>query len=399
MMRDCLYMAVVCGDVLIQKTVPSPYKTSLYPFLPYYCHRKKNGQPYGRVLRLIDPNREINSRRSKALYMLNNRLSIYERGAIRDRNALATELAHADGQVELENGKFDKFMLHQNQDIGQANLQMLQEAKGELQRLAGEDYLAPQGEMRSGAGVQAQQMPYHLSQVDIFDNLRRTRKMKTQLVTAYIQNFFDTDMVFQITDDQEKAKVVQVSKEQFQAIKNRVFDVIVKEQPDYATAHEESFDQLATVLPQVAQYGPQWAQLLIMNSNLRDKEKSLKVVEAMSQSSPPPPKMSVAVNWSELDKVEKAAFAAKMDMPDLAQYEQTQGRGPARDDKAQLEIVKTQITQGVKSGVEASKLQFQQENALAQHQLALRQMNNEQEMALQQQTTEPTGADSGSTEA
>ena len=81
MMRDCLYMAVVCGDVLIQKTVPSPYKTSLYPFIPYYCHRKKNGQPYGRVLRLIDPNREINSRRSKALYMLNNRLSIYERGA------------------------------------------------------------------------------------------------------------------------------------------------------------------------------------------------------------------------------------------------------------------------------------------------------------------------------
>ena len=37
---------------------------------------------------------------------------------------LATELSYADGQVELENGKFDKFMLHQNQDIGQANLQM-----------------------------------------------------------------------------------------------------------------------------------------------------------------------------------------------------------------------------------------------------------------------------------
>ena len=398
MMRDCLYMAVVCGDVLIQKTVPTPYKTHLYPFIPYYCHRKKNGQPYGRVLRLIEPNREINSRRSKALYMLNNRLSIYERGAVRDRNALATELAHADGQVELENGKFDKFMLHQNQDIGQANLQMLQEAKGELQRPAGEDYLAPQGEMRSGAGVQAQQMPYHLSQVDIFDNLRRTRKMKTQLVTAYIQNFFDTDMVFQITDDQEKAKIVQVSKEQFQAIKNRVFDVIVKEQPDYATAHEESFDQLATVLPQVAQYGPQWAQLLIMNSNLRDKDKSLKVIEDMMNTDPPPPKMTVSVVFTELDQMEKAAFAAKMGMTDLAQYEQAQGRGPARDDKAQLEIVKTQITQGVKSGIENSKLQFQEQNALAQHQLALRELNDAKEMQLQQQTTEPTGANSGSTE-
>ena len=123
---------------------PPRTKPSLYPFIPYYCHRKKNGQPYGRVLRLIDPNREINSPAGRsAVHAEQPPLDLRTRGAIRDRNALATELAHADGQVELENGKFDKFMLHQNQDIGQANLQMLQEAKGELQRLAGEDYLAP----------------------------------------------------------------------------------------------------------------------------------------------------------------------------------------------------------------------------------------------------------------
>ena len=111
----------------------------------------------------------------------------------------------------------------------------------------------------------------------------------------------------------------------------------------------------------------------------------------------PPPKMTVSVVFTELDQMEKAAFAARW-MTDLAQYEQAQGRVPARDDKAQLEIVKTQITQGVKSGIENSKLQFQEQNALATHQLALRQMNNEQEMALQQQTTEPAGANSGSTE-
>lgn len=396
MMRDCMYMAVVCGDVLIQPATRSPYKSNLFPFIPFYCHRKKNGQPYGRVLRLIDPNREINSRRSKALYTLNNRLSIFERGAVNDVTKLADELALADGQVVLENGKFDKFMLHQNQDIGQANLQMLQEAKSELQHLAGEDYLAPQGEMRSGAGVQAQQLPYHLSQVDIFDNLRRTRKIKTNLVTSYIQQFFDEDMVFQITDDQEKAKIVTVSKQQFADIKNRVFDVIVKEQPDYATAHEESFDQLATVLPQVAQYGPAWGQILVMNSNLREKEKTLKVLEDMSKAAPPAPKMSLTLNWSELDKQEKAAFANMFGLPDLAQYEGQQGRGPARDDKAQLEIVKTQITQGVKSGIEASKLQFQQEDALATHQLALREMNDARELALQQQTTDAGAANESS---
>ena len=172
MKRDCLYLMVVCGDVLIQKAIPHPYNISLFPIVPYYAARKRNGQPYGRILRMIDPQREINSRRGRALYMLNNRQTIYEKGAIANKEELAKELSLADGQIPLENGKFDKFMIRENQDIGQANLQMLQEAKAELSDIQGEDYLAPQGEMRSGAGVQQQQLPYHLSQVDIFDNLR-----------------------------------------------------------------------------------------------------------------------------------------------------------------------------------------------------------------------------------
>ncbi len=390
MKRDCLYVMVICGDVLIQKAVPHPYKTSLYTIVPYYCGRKRNGQPYGRVLRMIDPNREINSRRSRALYMLNNRQTIYEKGAINDQTKLADELSKADGQVVLENGKFDKFMMRENQDIGQANLQMLQEAKAELSDIQGEDYLAPSGEMRSGAGVQQQQLPYHLSQVDIFDNLRQTRKLKSQLVTALIQNFYDEEMVFQITDDEGKAQTVKVSKEQFQGIKNRIFDYIIKEQPDYANAHEEAFQTLATTLPQIAQFGPQWGKILVMNSELREKEKTLKIIEQMEESAQtaPEPKVSLSIVWTELDAIEKAAWAVKFGMPDLAQYEQQSGRRPARDDKHEADITKVQITQGVKAGLDARKLDVQEQTALADAQLRLREMNDAKEMALQAQTTD-----------
>jgi hypothetical protein len=288
-------------------------------------------------------------------------------------------------------------MLHQNQDIGQANLQMLQEAKAELNHMSGEDYLAPQGEMRSGAGVQQQQLPYHLSQIDVFDNIRLSRKMKADLVTSYIQKFYDEEMVFQITDDEGKAQTIVVSQQQFHDIKNRVFDYIVKEQPDYANAHEEAFQTLATTLPQVAQFGPAWGKILVMNSNLREKEKTLKIMEDMEKSVPPPPKVTVSVNFHELDPHEKAAIAQQMGLVDLAQYEAQQGRGPMRDDKAQLEIIKKQMDLGVKSGIENSKLQFQEQNALAQHQLSLREMNDAKEIALQQQTTEGAPSESDST--
>lgn len=399
LMRDRLYVAVICGDVVIQPATPSPYNTNLFPFVPYFCHRRKNGQPYGHIKRSIDPNREINARRSRALYMLNARQSIYERNAIIDPNHLAEQLNLADGQIVVEAGKFDKFAVRENQDIGQANLQMLQEAKAELQHLAGEDYLAPSSEMRSGAGVAQQQLPYHLSQVDIFDNLRLTRKMKAQLVTSYVQQFYDEDMVFQVTDDEGKAQQFAVSQSQFQDIKNRMFDFIVKEQPDYATLNDEAAANLQTTLPQVAQYGPAWGKILVMSSQLRDKDKILKMLDEMDQQAPPPPKVSVSINFHELDPQEKASIAMQMGLPDLAQYEAKQGRRPMRDDKAEVDLLKTQIKEGVRSGIENSKLQLQEQQSLMDGQLRLREMDQAREDMLNQQTMgvdSATGTRSGS---
>jgi hypothetical protein len=385
-------MAVLCGDMLIQPTIPSPYQVNMYPFIPFFCHRKKDGQPRGHIYRLIDPNREIDSRRSRALYMLNSRQMIYERGAIKDPAIAADEAAKADGQLELEPGKMDKFAFRENQDIGQANLQMLQEAKGELQHLAGEDYLAPSSEMRSGKGVQQQQLPYHLSQVDIMDNIRRSKRMKTLLAIAYIQQYWDGPMVFQVTDDEGKAQTIELTQQQLQAIKQRRFDVVIKETVDYATLQEEQFDTITTVLPQLVQYGPGWGRVLLSMSSIRDKEKVVKMIEDVEKAPPPAPKVSVSINFHELDKQEKAALAQQMGLPDLAQYEAQQGRGPARDDMIEADLTKTQIREGVRSGIENSRMQAKAQMDLTNAKLKLREMNDARELALIQQTVDAQSA-------
>lgn len=383
--RDCMYVAVVCGDVLIQPAQRSPYNTVKFPFIPFYTHRKKDGQPVGYIWDLIDPNREINARRSRALYMLNARQSIYERGAVRDQTELADELSKADGQVVIEPGKMDKFIMRENQDIGQANLQMLQESKAELNHLAGEDYLDVGNEIRSGAGVQASQMPYHLSQVDIMDNLRRSRRMKTLLVIDYIQQYYDEDMVFQVTDDEEKVKTVSISAAQLSAAKERIFDVVIKEQPDFATKQEEAWQDLNTSIPQIAQFGPVWGKILVMASPLREKEKYLKLLEEAESGPSTMPKISLSINWSELMPQEKSAFAQLAGMQDLAAYEQQQGRGPQHDDKLNVEIQKTMIREGTRVGLEQSKLGLQEQKDLAQAQLAKRQQDLDIQAQLQQQ--------------
>ena len=93
---DCLYMAVVCG-MCSSKTVPTPYKTSLYPFIPYYCHRKKNGQPYGRVCDSSTPTVKSTVAARSAVHAEQPPLDL-RAWAIRDRNALATELPTQTGR-------------------------------------------------------------------------------------------------------------------------------------------------------------------------------------------------------------------------------------------------------------------------------------------------------------
>jgi hypothetical protein len=383
--RDCMYVAVICGDVLVQPATRSPYRTNKFPFIPFYADRKKDGQPVGYIWDLIDPNREINSRRSRALYMLNNRQSIYERGAVSDQVKLADELAKSDGQIVLEPGKMERFIMRENQDIGQANLQMLQEAKMELNHLSGEDHLDVGGEMRSGAGVQASQMPYHLSQVDLMDNLSRTRRMKTLLVIDYIQQYYDEDMVFQVTDDEGKAQTVAVSAAQFENIKARTFDLVIREQPNYTTSQEEAWSQLNTTLPQVVQYGPQWGKVLLLSSPLRDKEKYIKLLEDAESGPSTIPKVSLSINWTELMPQEKAEFANLFGLPSLAQYEQSEGRRPQHDDKMNVELQKTLIREGTRVGLEQGKQTIQERDALAAHQLALRQQDLDMQAQQQQQ--------------
>ncbi len=352
---DQLYTAVFAGGVLISKAQEIPYHTTLYPFIPYYAFRKKDGEPFGPVANLMDSNREVNARRSRALYMMNNRKVIFEKGAIADKDALADNMSLADGQVEVQQGYKDKFEIVENTDISAGNLQMLQESKSEFQMLSGEDYLHPSGEIRSGKGIAQAQLPYHLSQVGMFDNIRRTRHMRARLVVDLIKQYYDDDMVFQITDNNDAVKTVKVSAGLLANIKERTFDIVLKDVTEYATLQQEQYDTLQTTLPQIAQFGPAWGRVLVQASDIRQKDEILAQLDAMSKAPPSPPKPSITIKWEELDNVEKAAFALQMGMEELAKHEMQQGSGPQQSDRLQADLTKTLIREGAKSGRDASK--------------------------------------------
>lgn len=350
-----MYCAVFAGHVLIKKATEAPYRTPLFPFTPFYAMRNADGQPVGRAWRLIDPNREINARRSRALYMYNNRKTVYEKGAIADKDALADNMAIADGQIELQPGFFNKFQIAENVDISEGNYKMLQEAKSEFEALSGEDSLQPSSEVRSGRGIAQAQLPYHLSQVGLFENVRRTRRMRARLMVDLIKQYYDDEMIFQITDDEDKVRTVRLSTGMLAALKERTFDIVMKDVTEYVNLQEEQYETLQTTLPQIAQHGPAWAKILVATSSIKQKDVVMKQLDAMQQMPPTPPKPSITIKWEELDAVEKAAFAQQMGLPELAEYEQKNGRGPQQNERLKADFEKTLVREGAKTGRDAAK--------------------------------------------
>ena len=94
------------------------------------------------------------------------------------------------------------------------------------------------------------------------------------------------------------------------------------------------------MLPAILPFGPFWVKKLIQLSDLKNKDEVIKEIEAMTGPPPPDPKLTVALQWSELDPMEKATFAEKMGMNELAMYEAQSGGEPAHITKTKSDMAK-----------------------------------------------------------
>lgn len=345
--EDRIYCVVYVAGVILWKERVKPDQVNKYPWIPYWAFRKADGEPQGYIWGLMDPQREINARRSKALWSINNRQWKHERSAIRNKAEFANEAARADGMLEVEDGKMDKVEMIVNTDISQGNIALLQDAKQAIRRTVGEDQVNPAPEMRSGVGLQKIMQTQQDAVLSLFDNLRRSRRLKAKLTYELIARWYDDDMAFEITDDPNVRRIVNLRGEDFKALRELRYDLVAEDVQDYATAQQEQFTELLTALPQVIQFGPAWAGLLIQMSELRNKDGLLKIIEGMSQPSPLEPKVSLALQWDNLPPAEKIAWSQRLGMAELAQAVQQMPTPPVFLAQNEAEVAKVQMkTQG-----------------------------------------------------
>lgn len=171
----------------------------------------RNNNRYGSVRQMISIQDEINKRRSKSLHLLNNRQTIGEKGAVTNVNAMKREMAKPDGHVEVTPGlRFDRL---DNSDLAMGQLNLLQEAKGEIDQIGANASVTGKEERNlSGRALQVRQQAGTVELSPVLDGLRSWEKRMYRQMWMRVKQFWTEEKWIRVTDDEKNLKFVGLNK-------------------------------------------------------------------------------------------------------------------------------------------------------------------------------------------
>lgn len=198
----------------IVEPVPSPYigdegePENPIKAVSLYIDRENNR--YGEVRTMIGPQDEINKRRSKALHLISQRQVRVSRSVMEDGDKVRAELSRPDGVFVGEQGEVE--VLPTN-DMAQANLALLQEAKNEIDLLGPNAALAGKGtQEQSGRAILAQQQGGMMEAANILDRVRCLSLAVYRSVWCRIRQFWTAERWVRVTDNEQNLRFVGLNR-------------------------------------------------------------------------------------------------------------------------------------------------------------------------------------------
>lgn len=285
-------------DVLDEGISPfKDEKEQTFPrFIVFSANIDHDGDRYGFHRNLKGPQDEINHRRSKGLHALNTmRLRVTEGTIDPDElDNLREEMHKPDGILQTPNGSGVEIV--SNAEQVQFNVEMLQEAKQEIENFGPNPALMGQGGVAGSSG-RAIALLQQAGIAELGPYIIAWKGWKIRVYRALwniIQRNWNSERWIRVTDDQGVAQFLQVNGMQFDqfgqpqivnALGSLDVDIIVDEGPDHVNLMQDVFETLG----QLASSGvPVPPQAIIQMSGLPEamKKQVLGMIEKASQPSP-----------------------------------------------------------------------------------------------------------------
>lgn len=291
----------------ILKSGASPYTTDEggsdceLIFVSSYVAR--DGARYGLVQEMLSPQDEINKRRSKALHLLSTAQIVYRQGSIDDRDIprIRREAARPDGVIAV-NGEVTDLKFETRSDLATGQFSLLQEAKNEIDQMAGNIALTGNAvrSAASGKAIIASQQGGAMEIAPIMDALRDFDTRLYRTIWNRIRQYWTGEKWLRVTDDQKNLRWVVLNPrdpatlaaqmqnnpavaERIAGVVNRLAeldcDIILEDAPDNLTPALEQFQALVELKKYDAGGEIPFRAIVEAAPDLRNKERILALMD------------------------------------------------------------------------------------------------------------------------
>jgi hypothetical protein len=290
------------GELLYME---SPYVTmqgeSLCPIILESAHVDRDNNRYGEVRHLIDPQDEVNKRRSKALHQSVSRGVIATAGVVDDVAKTRRELARPDFFIEVNDlGPDARFEVVDGMQMAAGQAALLNDAMSYISQAGPNSALLGKGtESQSGRAIEAQQAGGKVELGDLLDALRRFDQRVFQMLANMMQQFWTAERWIRVTDDELAPEAVGLNVQEYDefgypvgqqnAVAEMDVDIIVGDAPNLIAMHGEMYQAFVQSLPMLAQMPPPFAMIAVKTNpslTMQQKREIIAALEGMAQPNP-----------------------------------------------------------------------------------------------------------------
>ena len=285
---------ILCDKGVLQD-IESPYRHNRFPLIPVWGFRKKRANaPYGVIRGLIDPQSDLNKRRSKALFILSTNQVIADDDAVEDFDELAEEVARPDGIIKKKKGS--ELEIRNNSALAEEHVMLMQEDKAYVESTGGvtDEMMGRQTNAQSGKAILARQDQGHAVTAELFDNLRMAHQLLGEIQLSLIEQYYTDRKVVRIIGDRGQAQYITVNEPQpdgslLNDITATQADFIVDATNYSASVRQAMFESMMNLLGQIGNPDIAMALLdiIVDLSDLPGKDEMVKRIRSMNGQKDP----------------------------------------------------------------------------------------------------------------
>ena len=367
---------IFTGDSVLQDG-ESPYRHRRFSLVPIWgFKRKKDGTPYGIVRNLRDPQKDLNKRRSKALYLLSANRVVADDDAIKDTDQswddIVQEANRPDGLIKVY-PKSQRGIEIQNETrlatehvaLMTQDEKYIQSASGVTDELMGRDTNAV-----SGKAIRARQEQGGVVTTAFFDNNRLAFKLSGEIILSMIEQLYTEEKKIRITGGEsgKAPEFLEINKynpetdEIIGDITASQADFVISEQDYSATIRQAMFESMTEIIKTMQpEAAIQILDLVFELSDLPGKEKfvdRLRALTGQRGTDVDPTPEEVAADQAKADAAARAAEAQNQILQTQLAAEQAKVR--KLEQEAQLIAAKIK-TESVNQQVSAAGVDYDKE--------------------------------------